>query len=256
MSVKDAVVHSSNIVIGKLAYDLGPKTLHGYLKAFGFGTKTGVELPGEEWGILRPWQKWDKATWSRAGIGQGVSVTALQLASAYQAIANDGERLKPYLVEKVVSATGEELYRPNESRSSQPISRTTSRTVREMMLEVATREGTARRAAIKGYSIAGKTGTAQKAKNGHYLPGLYCATFCGIVPSGVVKRDVADKDPVPARLVILVSLDFDKNTKNHQGGNSAAPTFKRIATKALRYFAVQPDRPDELIDEIEELESL
>ncbi len=256
MSVKDAIVHSSNIVMGKLSYDLGPETMYRYLKGFGFAEKTGIELPGEEWGIIWPWRRWDKATWSRAGIGQGLTVTALQLASAYQAIANDGERCKPYLVERVVGATGETLYQPPDGRRSQPISKETSRTVREMMLDVATREGTARRAAIKGYSIAGKTGTAQKAKNGRYLPGLYCATFCGIVPSGVVKRDAHDREPVPARLVILVSLDFDKRTKYHQGGNSSAPVFKRIATKALRYFSVQPDRPEELLDEIEDVDSL
>ncbi len=248
MSVKDALVHSSNIVMGKLSYDLGPEQMYKYLKAFGFAEKTGIELPGEEWGIVWPWQKWDKASWSRAGIGQSLTVTALQLASAYQAIANDGTRKKPYLIDRVVGADGSELYRPTGVRTTQPISKATARTVREMMLGVATREGTARRAAIKGYSIAGKTGTAQKAKNGRYVPGLYCATFCGIVPSGVVKRLPTDAEPVPARFVILVSLDFEKNTRFHQGGNSAAPVFKKIATAALRYFAVEPDRPDELID--------
>jgi cell division protein FtsI (penicillin-binding protein 3) len=108
--------------------------------------------------------------------------------------------------------------------------------MREMMLGVAAPGGTARRAAIKGFSVAGKTGTAQKSVNGSYAPGLYRATFCGIVPAG---------DP---RLVVLVTLDFDACTRYHQGGNSAGPVFKRITESALRYLMVTPDRPEELED--------
>ena len=104
------------------------------------------------------------------------------------------------------------------------------------MVDVATPEGTARRAAIRGYSIAGKTGTAQKQIPGGkgYMPGLYRASFCGIVPAS---------DP---KLVILTTLDFEQRTQYHQGGNSAAPVFKRIALAAIRYLGVQPDKPDEL----------
>ena len=105
-----------------------------------------------------------------------------------------------------------------------------------VMLGVASKEGTARRAAIRGYSVAGKTGTAQKALNGRYQEGLYRASFCGIVPAS---------DP---HLVILVTLDFDQRTKFHQGGNSAGPVFKRIAMASLRYLMVPPDRPDELLE--------
>ena len=248
MSLRDAIVHSSNIVIGKLGYDLGPERVWTCMRSFGFGERTGVELPGEEGGILRPWNRWDKATWSRAPIGQGVSVTAIQLASAYQAIANDGVRVPPHIVERVVAADGSELYRPPEGRATRVISRATSRTIREMMLGVASREGTARRAAMRGYSVAGKTGTAQKVQGGRYADGLYRATFCGIVPSGVVKRHPEDADSAEAKVVVLVTLDFEKRTKFHQGGNSAAPVFKRIAAAALRYLAVEPDRPEELID--------
>lgn len=238
MTVRDALVHSSNIVIGKLAYDFGPRRLYEYMRKFGFGAKTGIELPGEQFGILPDPRKraWDKASPSRAGIGQFVAVTAIQLAGAYQAIANDGVRMRPYVVDRVVRADGSEAYRGVPTPAGRAISAAAARTTREMMLDVASPRGTARRAAIRGYSVAGKTGTAQKQIPGGrgYSPGLYRATFCGIVPAG---------DP---ELVVLVTLDFEARTRFHQGGNSAGPVFKRIATAALRYLMVPPDRPEEL----------
>lgn len=238
MTVKDAIVHSSNIVIGKLSVDFGPFRLYDAMRRFGFGEKTGIELPGEQYGILPNPRKrmWDKASQSRAGIGQFVAVTPIQLVSAYQAIANDGLRMRPYLVERIVEPNGVEVFRRDPEPLGRPISAQTARTMREVMLDVASAKGTARRAAIKGYSVAGKTGTAQKALNGRYQDGLYRASFCGIVPA---------RDP---RLVVLVTLDFDAKTTFHQGGNSAGPVFKRVATSALRYLMIQPDRPDELLD--------
>lgn len=239
MTIRDAIVHSSNIVIGKLGCDIGPKTLWEYMKRFGFGSKTEVGLPGEQYGILPHWKKWDKVKWSRAPIGQGVSVTAIQLASAYQAIANDGVRMKPFIVERIANAQDEDVFRHKPKAIGRVISAATARTMREVMLGVATREGTARRAAIKGYTIAGKTGTAQKVINGHYAEGLYVATFCGIVPA------------TNPELVVLTTLDFDRRTRYHQGGNSAGPVFRRIATAALRCLMITPDKPNELDGEEE-----
>ena len=240
MTLTDAIVHSSNIVIGKLGWDLGPKRLYAGMRAFGFGAKTGIELPGEESGILFDPSKrmWDKATWSRAAIGQSFAVTAIQLAGAYQAIANDGERMRPYIIDRVVDSDGVTLLR-NEPRSlGRVIKASTAKTVRGMMRGVAAPGGTARRAAIKGYSVAGKTGTAQKSAGRRgYLPGLFRATFCGMVPAS---------DP---QLVVLVSLDFDERRQFHQGGNSSGPVFRRIAGKALRYLMIPKDVPeDEEID--------
>ena len=236
MTVKDAVVHSSNIVIGKLGFDLGPERLWTYMRAFGFGQKTGIELPGEQYGILPNWKKWDKVKWSRAPIGQGVSVTAVQLASAYQAIANDGVRIRPWIVSRVVGPNGETVREHAKDPGVRVIRAETARELREMMLGVASNEGTARRAAIKGYSVAGKTGTAQKVIDGRYSDSLFRATFCGIVPASA------------PRFVVLVTLDFDAKTKFHQGGNSAGPVFRRIATAALRYEMVPPDCPDDMFD--------
>ena len=244
MTLTDAIVHSCNIVIGKVSYDLGPYTVFKYMQRFGFGEKTGIELPGEQYGILKNPHKqmWDKASWSRAGIGQFVAVTAIQLASAYQAIANNGMRMKPYLVDRIVDGDGTEILKRKPEPAGRAISAETARKLRQMMTGVATPSGTARRAAIRGYSIAGKTGTAQKAIPGGmgYYPGLYRASFCGIVPAS---------DP---KLVILATLDFEQKTQFHQGGNSAGPVFKRIALAAIRYLGVQPDRPEELEDGAED----
>ena len=236
MSVRDAIVHSSNIVIGKLGSDLGPKRLWGYMKAFGFGSRTGIELPGEEAGILPHYAKWDRVKWSRAPIGQGVAVTALQLASAYQAIANDGMRMRPYIVQKVVSPNGVELVRNEPEAIGRPITAVTARKMRELMVGVASPNGTARRAAIRGYSVAGKTGTAQKVVNRRYSDSLFYATFCGMIPAS---------EP---RIVVLVTLDFEERRRFHQGGNSAAPIFRRLSTAALRYMMIPPDRPEELTE--------
>ena len=238
MTVRDAIVHSSNIVIGKLGYDFGPIRLYDAMKRFGFGEKTGIELPGEQYGILPNPRKrlWDKASQSRAAIGQFVAVTPIQLVSAYQSIANDGLRMKPYIVDRIAETDGTVVYRHTPEPLGRTVSAKTARTMREVMLGVASPQGTARRAAIRGYSVAGKTGTAQKALHGRYQDGLYRASFCGIVPAS---------DP---RLVILVTLDFDRRTQFHQGGNSAGPVFRRVATAALRYLMIQPDRPDELLE--------
>ena len=238
MTVKDAIVHSSNIVIGKLGYDFGPLRLHDAMRRFGFGEKTGIELPGEQYGILPNPRKrmWDKASQSRAAIGQFVAVTPIQLVSAYQSIANDGIRMKPYIVDRIVEHDGTTVFRHSPEPLGRTVSERTARTMRDVMLGVASPQGTARRAAIRGYSVAGKTGTAQKALRGRYQDGLYRASFCGIVPAS---------DP---HLTILVTLDFDQKTKFHQGGNSAGPVFKRVALAALRYLMIQPDRPDELVE--------
>ena len=236
MSVTDAIVHSSNIVIGKLACDVGPRRLYDGMRRFGFGQRTGIELPGEEIGILiDPNRKmWDKATWSRAGIGQAFTVTAIQLVSAYQAIANDGIRMQPYIIDRIVASDGMTLVRNEPRALGRAIKESTAKTMREMMLGVASPNGTARRAALKGWSVAGKTGTAQKSagKRG-YIPGLFRATFCGMVPAS---------DP---ELVILVTLDFDERQKFHQGGNSSGPVFKRIALASLRYLSIPKDVPDD-----------
>ena len=255
MTVGEALVHSCNVVYGKIGVDLGPKRLWTYMNAFGLGTKTGIDLPGEEFGILPKYEKWDKVKWSRAPIGQGVAVTGIQLAAAYSAIANDGELLRPYVVEKVVSADEGVLYRHVRDVRGHPIKPQTARQVREMMLGVAKKGGTARRAAVLGYSVAGKTGTAQMKEGRGYSAVNFNASFVGIVPASRPE------------LVILVTLQKPFNCRswklsqetgiplyNHQGGVCAAPVFRRIAWNAMKYLEIHPDRPEEMTEDVDLVE--
>ena len=234
ISLTEAVCHSCNIVMGKVSYELGPNKMHQYLKRFGFGAKTGIELPGEQSGILPDPRKWDKASWSRVGVGQYVAVTPIQIASAYQALANDGVRMKPYIINRIDDDGGDEVVKKMPEEVGRVISGDTAQKLRRMLTGVATTNGLAPGAAIRGYSVAGKTGTAQKPEGRWWSATEYYATFCGIVPA------------YNPRLVILTVLDFDHRTKFHQGGNSAGPVFRRIALAAIRHFNIPPDKPNEL----------
>ena len=249
MSVREGLVHSSNIVYGKLGYRLGPKRLWSYFKAFGFGQKTGIDLPGEETGILPDWRTWDKASWARAPIGQFVAVTPIQMAAAYGAVANGGRLMKPYVVDRIVSPDGDVIFRNEPEVVGHPITADTARRVREMMIGVAKKGGTARRAAVKGYSVAGKTGTAQMKEGRGYSSINYNASFIGVVPAA---------DPA---FVVLVTYQRPEHCSsyryheatglplyNHQGGVCAAPVFSRITATVARYLGVEPDKPEELIE--------
>ena len=254
MSVREALVHSSNIVFGKLGVDLGPRRLWTYMTSMGLGRKTGIELPGEETGIIPNWSSWDKVKWSRAPIGQGVAVTALQLANAYAAIGNDGELLRPYIVRKVVDSEGVVLYdHKGKEVVGHPIRPETARKVREMMLGVAKRGGTARRAAVRGYSVAGKTGTAQMKEGRGYSQTNYNASFIGIVPATrpEIVILVTYQKPAYCRSFKL-SQETGIPLYNHQGGVCAAPTFSRIASSVLRYLEIEPDIPEEIDPELYE----
>lgn len=253
MSVRDALVHSSNIVYGKLGSDLGPKLLYQYMTNMGLGRKTGVELPGEEVGIIPTPQNWDKVKWSRAPIGQGVAVTAIQLATAYACIGNDGELLRPYIVKRV-ERNGEVISQHTRKEViGNPIQPRVARQVLAMLTGVAKKGGTAKRAAVPGYSVAGKTGTAQMKEGKGYSSTNFHASFIGIVPA------------TRPEIVILVTYQkpFFCRSKatseaehvpvfNHQGGVCAAPTFRRIAEPVLRYLEIEPDIPEEVPEEDEE----
>ncbi len=227
ITVSTALKKSSNIACAKLGLMLGSKRLEGYLRAFNFGSKLGIELPGEERGILARSKDWDKLKPTRIPIGQGVAVTGLQMINAYSALANDGVMMQPYVVEKIVSPSGEVVFKAEPKVLGRPVRAEVARTVRAMLVGVTEGGGTGRRAAVPGYSIAGKTGTAQKAVPGGYSSTDYYASFVGFVPGS---------NPV---FSVLVSVERPR--PQHMGGYVAAPVFSKVAAATARYLEVPPD---------------
>jgi cell division protein FtsI (penicillin-binding protein 3) len=220
--------HSSNIGTVKIARRIGKEALANALDRFGFGRPTYVGLPGERRGILRPVSRWGEIEFATHAFGQGLTVTPLQLVTGFAAIASYGIYHPPRLALHYVGSDGkpEPIERSPEARpETRVMSEKAARTLLTIMQGV-TEDGTAKAAAIPGYAVAGKTGTAQKVSNGRYDPSKYLASFVGIVP--------ADNP----RLVIAVMIDEPQGI--HYGGVVAAPAFKAIAEAALRYLGVAP----------------
>jgi cell division protein FtsI/penicillin-binding protein 2 len=221
MTVAQILQKSSNVGVDTIAIKyLGESRLKKWIKQFGFGQKTGIDYPGESAGLLPSY--WSGSTIGNVPIGQGVSVTPLQLASVYGAIANKGMWVQPHLVDHV---QGEE---PPTPKTRRILSRQVDHTLVQMLKGVVSDTGTAEAASIPGYTVAGKTGTAQKPGPHGYEAGKYEATFVGMVPAG---------NP---RLVVLVTVD-----EPHLaifGGVVAAPAFAQIAAFDLHYLEVPPDQ--------------
>jgi cell division protein FtsI/penicillin-binding protein 2 len=231
MTVENIVAKSSNIGSAKIAiYKLGEQKLYDYIKAYGFGARTGVTLGGEVSGRVNPFTKADKVAISRVPIGQSISVTPLQITMAMAAVANDGKLMSPMLVHHLQDQNGAIFaqYPPRVVR--QVVSESAARQLVKALKLVATREGTAVKAALEHYTVAGKTGTAQKVVNLVYAPGKFTTSFVGFFPAD---------DP---ELCISVVLDEPKN--GHYGGMIAAPVFKAIAEQAAAYLKIRPDRQE------------
>jgi cell division protein FtsI (penicillin-binding protein 3) len=227
LTITEALAQSSNVAAIKLGMKLGDARLYDYVKRFGFGDKTRVELPGESKGILRPVNRWDKTSIGSIPMGQEIGVTPVQVAAAFATIANDGVRIAPHIIREVRDAAGRVVPRdaPEQRRV---VSAETARTIRSM-LEMVTLDGTAKAARLDGYTAAGKTGTAQKIdpKTHAYSKTKYVASFVGFAP--------VDNPAV----VIIVVLD-EPGTAIY-GGTVAAPVFKEIAEQVLPYLGVAPD---------------
>jgi cell division protein FtsI (penicillin-binding protein 3)/stage V sporulation protein D (sporulation-specific penicillin-binding protein) len=223
MTVSQILQRSSNVGTVTIARDrLGQTHLKRWIGQFGFGKRTDVDLPGESAGLLPSY--WSGSTIGNVPIGQGVSVTALQLASVYGAIANRGVWKQPHLVDHM---QGE---KPAPVRTRRILSAGIDRELLTMLRGVVSDTGTGGAASVPGYSVAGKTGTAQKpSPTGGYAAGKYVATFVGMVPA---------KNP---RLVVLVTVDEPKLAIF--GGVVAAPAFSQIAAFDLQYLEVPPDQP-------------
>lgn len=231
LTATEALAKSSNVAAIKLGQKLGNERLYEYIRRLGFGTKTGVELPGETAGLVRPVSKWQPGSIGSIPIGHEVGVTPLQMAAAYAAVANDGVRVAPHLVREVRDAEGKTVAR-TEPESHRVVSAETAQKLRRMMEEV-TLIGTAKKAQLEGYTAAGKTGTAQKIdpRTRAYSQTKYVASFVGFAPL-----------ENPAVVIIVV---IDEAVGLHQGGQVAAPVFAQIANQVLPYLDVAPDQqPD------------
>jgi cell division protein FtsI (penicillin-binding protein 3) len=239
LTFKDAVARSSDIGMIRVAQRVGKENFNRYVREFGFGAPTGVDLPGESSGLLRPTTKWSALSLPSMSFGQEVGVTALQMAMAGAAVANGGYLMKPLVVRRIEDAEGRVVkeYKPVVVR--RVLQPTTVDVLTEFLKEVV-KSGTGRHAAVPGYVVAGKTGTAQKVDpSGRYSMVDHVASFVGFTP---VSH--------PA-LLILVSLDSPKVERN-QGGDVAAPAFARIAEAALRQLAVPPDDPGRVLRAVAE----
>lgn len=229
LTVAEILQHSSNIGAAKIALAMGERRLYQTLRRYGFGQRTGIGFDHEATGIFRSLEKWDGLSISRFPIGQGLLTTPLQLVQAYAALANDGIMMRPYIVDRIRRPDG-----PVKSFNPKPLRRVVrppaARATARALTLVTTSEGTAPKAAIPGYEVAGKTGTAQKWIDGQYSKTHYVSSFIGFVPA---------ENPA---FVLLVAADDPDKQKGYYAGSVAAPTFRRIAERTLRYLDVAPRR--------------
>ncbi len=228
LTFREVIAKSSNVGAIKVGLLVGRRALYDQIERFGFGRRTGIDLPGEEEGLVRPVERWHAREPAYISFGQAVSVTALQLVNAFAAVANGGTLYRPY----VVAARGRqgriEMRHGEPEVLGSPIGAATARTL-ERMLEAVVAEGTGKAAAVAGYRVAGKTGTAQKPVPGGYSPDKHLASFVGFAPA---RR--------PA-FVALVAVDEPIGL--YHGGDVAAPVFAAVARELLSYLGVPRDEP-------------
>ena len=227
LTIAEALAKSSNVAAIKLGVRVGDPTMYDFITRFGFGSRTGIELPGETPGVLRPVSRWQPSSIGSIAMGQEVGVTPVQVLAAFGALANDGVRIAPHIVREIRSSAGVVTYRPNPEQH-RVISKETAKALRGM-LEGVTLNGTAKKAQLDGYTAAGKTGTAQKidAKTKTYSKTKFVASFVGFAP-------VND----PAVVIIVV---IDEPAGAYHGGDVAAPVFRQIAEQILPEMGVMPD---------------
>ncbi|MEI6166476.1 MAG: penicillin-binding protein 2 [bacterium] len=226
LNVADILKKSSNIGAAKIAIQLGNVNMDRYLRAFEVGSKLGIDLPGEEYGIYPRLAKWAPISSSRIAIGQGVSVTGLQMLSILCTIANNGVVMKPYVVREIVAADGTVLLRRQPEELGHAIRSDTAALMRSLLARVCEVGGTGTKAHVDGFRVAGKTGTAQKVKGGHYSETDYMASFVGFLPA---------EKPEIGMIVV-----FDEPQPLHTGGAVAAPVFGEIAKQVVRYLDIIP----------------
>lgn len=231
LSVHDIMVKSSNIGCAKIAIQIGADTFYDYIRRFGFGERSGLGLPGEIPGLVRPRHRWTGLSITRVPMGHEIAVTPLQIAMSMAVVANGGEMMQPQIIRSVRDRQGREVvgFRPQVVR--RVIEEETAAQVAASLVDVVGPTGTARLAAIPGYRVAGKTGTAQRVDpRGGYTPGKYVVSFAGYFPAG---------DPEVAGIV-LVDDARTPGARNY-GGTVAAPVFARMTEDIVRYLDLPPD---------------
>ena len=231
LSVRDILIKSSNIGAAKLALTVGEQKFYEYIRRFGFGERTGVDLPGEINGLLRPPRSWSKISITRIPMGHEIGVTPLQMTVAMATIANGGKLITPRIVKSIRTSEGKPVVSFSPVVLRQVISSETAREIGDALRGVVSDNGTAAAAAVPGFTIAGKTGTAQKVDpRGGYEQGKYVVSFAGYLPA---------EHPEFVGLVVLDDAHTTKPELNY-GGLVAGPIFARLAEKAARYLDLEP----------------
>ncbi|HUO56695.1 MAG TPA: penicillin-binding transpeptidase domain-containing protein [bacterium] len=229
LTFREVFGYSSNIGMVKVGAKLGEKNLYNYCRRFGFGESTGIDLPGETTGKLRPLDKWSGLSMTTIPYGYEVSTSPMQILDAYAAIANNGIMMRPYLVKRLETSDGSVVKEFHPAKVRRVCSVKTAKRMTEMLKWVVSK-GTGTAVALPTYDIAGKTGTAYKFMNGHYAHNSYVSSFVGFVPAEKPK------------FVIYVSLDDPRGI--YWGGYTAGPVFKEVAKRALAYAMVPATNPD------------
>ena len=230
LSVENIVTKSSNIGAAKIGIKLGEQRLYDYIRDFGFGERTEVPLPGEVRGIVHPIKSWSKVSIAQIPMGHGVAVTRLQMTLAMCALANHGVLMRPMLVDRLEDRAGHVVAKYSPQRVRQVIGEPAANLMLKALKTVVSSEGTAKGAALDHYSVAGKTGTAQKVERGVYVSGKYVASFIGFFPAD---------DPE-----LCISIVMDEPKQGYYGGLTAAPVFKQVAERAANYLNIRPDLKD------------
>ncbi len=231
LTTENIVTKSSNIGAAKIGIRLGQDHLYDYVRDFGFGQRTGIPLPGEARGILYPVKDWSKVSIAQIPMGQGIAVTRLQMTLAMCVLANDGWLMRPMLVNRLEDRNGNVVQQYFPQRMRQVITESADKLVVEALKTVVSPEGTAPGAAMKDYTVAGKTGTAQKVENGTYAEHKFVSSFIGFFPAD---------DPQ-----LCISVVMDEPKEGYYGGQVCGPVFKEIAERCASYLNIPPDKnPD------------
>jgi cell division protein FtsI/penicillin-binding protein 2 len=226
LSVERIITKSSNIGAAKVGIKLGETRLYDYIRAFGFGSRTGIPLPGEMFGIVHSVKNWSKVSIAQIPMGQGISVTRLQMVMAMSAIANGGVMMRPMIVDHLEDRNRQVVAQYSPQRVGQVMSESAAKLMVQALKTVTTSEGTAPKAAMEHYTVAGKTGTAQKVESGVYVR-RYVSSFIGFFP--------ADHPEV------CISVVLDDPKHGYYGGQAAAPIFKKIAEGVAQYLNIRPE---------------